>query len=246
MFCVGIFMNYLRLASALVAVVLLLAGCAGVPEVPFDRSTSGNVHTIGVLTEAYPAGPSAILVNNVGQSFGLIGSITESVMRNNRENSLKDILGRQHFEIQNRFNQTLASTLTAHGFQVVMVPVARETDGKLLEKYPDSFAVQADAYLDISVLGYGYVAASIADSAPYRPFMSARVKLVGARDKSVLMQDWVVYNAYNNPKYIVTLSPDPAYSYPTFDLLEQDPAGTATGLTVAVDKTAGAIAQLLR
>jgi hypothetical protein len=232
--------------ATLVAGLLLLAGCASIPEVPYDRSASKDVHTIGVLTEGYPTGPSAILAANLGASFGLIGGITESIMRSNRESSLKDIFTTEHFNVESEFDAALIGALTAQGYQVVTVPVNREKGGKMLEEWPANFTVAADAYLDISVTGYGYIAAAIADSAPYRPFLWAKVKLVKASDKSVLMQDIVLYNAYNSPKNAVTISADPTYSYTSFDLLEQDHDGTVTGLKVAADQSAVAVANLLR
>jgi hypothetical protein len=239
-------MRFTKTAALLAAVVLTLAGCATAPpEIPYDRTTSGTVHTIGVLSEGYPTGPSAILAANIGAGFGLIGGITESIMRSNRESSLRDIMASQNFRFEDEFNGTLVASLAAKGYQVVTVPVTRE-NGKQLDKYPDQFGVAADAYLDIAVYGYGYIAAAIADSAPYRPFMSARVRLIRASDKSVLMQDIVIYNPYNNPKNAVTISADPAYSYTTFDLLEGDRTGTVTGLKLAADQSADAVANLLR
>jgi hypothetical protein len=236
----------LRTVAVLATGMLLLAGCAAMPEVPYDRTSAGNIHTIGVLSEAYPSGPSAILAANLGASFGLIGGITEGIMRSNRESSLRDIMAGANFKVEDEFDASLVAALTAHGYQVIAVPVTREKKGDLLSVYPDHFAVAADAYLDISVVDYGYIAAAIADSAPYRPFLSARVKLVRASDKSVLMQDIVVYNAYNNPKNVVTISADPTYSFATFDMIEQDHADTVTGLKVAADQSAAAIANLLR
>jgi hypothetical protein len=185
-------MGFTKTAALLAAVVLILAGCASAPpEIPYDRSTAGTIHTIGVLTEGYPTGPSAILAANLGAGFGLIGGITEGIMRSNRESSLRDIMASQNFRFENEFNAALVAALVAQGYQVVPVSVSRES-GKMLEKYPASFEVAADAYLDISVGGYGYIAAAIADSAPYRPFLSAKVKLLRGSDKAVLMQDIVI------------------------------------------------------
>lgn len=241
-------MHFTKTAALLAAVVLTLAGCASAPpEIPYDRTTAGTIHTIGVLTEGYPSGgPSAILAANLGASFGLIGGITEGIMRSNRESSLRDIMASQNFRFENEFNATLLQAIAAHGYQVVTVPVGREQGNKLFDKYPANFEVAADAYLDIAVNDYGYIAAAISDSAPYRPFMSARVKLVRASDKAVLMQDIIIYNPYNNPKNAVTISSDPAYSYTTFDMLEGDRTGTVTGLKIAADQSAAAVANLLR
>lgn len=240
-------MRLFQTAAVMAVVMVVLAGCASPPpEIPYDRSFSGNIHTIGILTEGYPSGPSAILAANLGASFGLIGGITEGIMRSNRESSLRDIMAGERFKMEDEFESTLVAALIAHGYKVVMVPVARDRSGQLMDKYPDSFPVAADAYLDISVGGYGYIAAAIADSAPYRPFMNARVKLIRAADKSVLMQDIVIYNPYNNPKNAVTISSDPTYSFTTFDLIEQNRAGTVTGLKIAADQSAVAVANLLR
>ncbi len=117
-----------------------------------------------------------------------------------------------------------------------------------MKAYPSSNTEKVDAYLDLVMSGYGYIAAGIASGTPYRPIVVTQVRLVSARDSSVLMEDVVYYNRLNSSIETtnVTISPDPAYSFPDFSDLENDPNRTVEGLDVAFAKSTEAIGTLLR
>ncbi len=139
--------------------------------------------------------------------------------------------------------EALAAALQANGYEVAAIPVARDRKDDFLSQYPGA---PADAYLDLVVENYGYLAAGIGKSTPYRPFVRLKVRLVRAGDKSVLMQDAIDYNPLNNPENVITISPDAHYEFTDFDALTGDPAGSATGLRVALDTTMKNLAGLLR
>ena len=63
-------MNRFFAAAALAAIAVWLGSCATKPEIPYDRG-SASIHTIGIITPAFPDGPSVALASTVGQSFGL-------------------------------------------------------------------------------------------------------------------------------------------------------------------------------
>jgi hypothetical protein len=98
------------------------------------------------------------------------------------------------------------------------------------------------------VNGYGYIAAGIGSSTPYRPIDILQVRLVRALDSKVLMEDTVVYNpvAPALPTNIVTVSPNPDYTFQDFDALTADRVAMSKGLKDSVDQSADAVAKLLR
>lgn len=233
---------------AVLCALLFVAGCASKPAVPFDKSSASSIKTIGLLTPGVPSEPSAALASSPGQSFGLIGALIDAGIKEGRDSSLKRILDGQQFVADKAFTDGLVASLKARGYEVKLIPVSREDHGSLLKTYPSAKDNNVDAYLDV-VAFYGYVAAGVAASTPYRPFLYTDCKLVKAEDGSVLMSDSVFYNpvlaAGRNTDH-VTLGPDPDYAFPSFDDLEADPVKAAKGESVAFAATTDAIGNLLR
>ena len=232
----------------LLAVVLpplvVLAGCASVPQIPYDRMTAGEIKTIGVVTPKFPNRATVVLATSVGQSFGLVGALVDAGLQDGRDSSFKKMVDAQNFVAQDAFMQRLSETLQSHGYTVSNISAMRTRDG-FMDKYPTE---PADAYLDLVVTSYGYIAAGVSSSTPYRPRFAVQVRLVRASDSSVLLQDVVLYNAFTpggEPKAI-TISPDPAYEYETFDALESSSDMAVVGLQDAVYKSADAVGNLMR
>jgi hypothetical protein len=234
--------------AGLLALGLVLSGCATLPEIPYDRQTAGEIKTIGVLTPRFPDDAHVVLATTVGQSFGLIGALVDAGMQAERDNAFEAMLKPAHFSAHDEFMARLTHGLEAEGYTLSTVDVPRpKTD--FLKPYPTGHAV--DAYLDVVVLGYGYIAAGIGDATPYRPYFSLKVRLVRASDSAVLMQDVVVYNPYNiqggaQGAHAVTVSPDPQYVFVDFKTFKANPDRAIKGMQDAVDKSADAAAALLR
>ena len=84
-------MKALRVVAATLAAAVMLAGCAGQPEIPYDRAAKAQIKKIGIVTPVF-AEPSVILLNSVGSSFGLIGALADSSMQSNRDAKFKTLL----------------------------------------------------------------------------------------------------------------------------------------------------------
>jgi len=221
-----------------------LGACAA-PEIPFDRSTAPDVKTIGMITPIFPKQPTVWLASSVGQSFGLIGALVDAGLQGEREKKFQTVLVGHNYVAQDAFTDGLVASLQAQGYVVVQVPLARDKND-FAKKYPPADETKVDAYLDTVTLAYGYIAAGISSSNPYRPSVVTKVKLVRARDSSVLMQDLVFYNPVNNPKKIVTIAPDPAYQFPDFDSLMANQDQAVEGLRVAIKQTTQTISALMK
>lgn len=236
-----------RHAIAVIVVALLLVGCAAAPEIPLDHASAGNVKTIGVVTPSFPDKPVVVLASSVGQSFGLIGALVDAGMRANRESKFNELLKQQNFLAQEVFLQNLTARLEATGYTVTMIPLKREK-AEFETHYPSDDGTKVDAYLDLVAIGYGYVAAGIGSSTPYRPVFIVRARLVRAKDSSVLMQDVVAYNPVNAGPNVraITIPPDPAYSFTDFDTLVADPTKAAKGLQSAIEQSTQTVSALLK
>lgn len=234
-----------RVAVAAAAAVLL-AGCAAAPEIPYDRGTAGEIHSIGILTPSFPEKPTVFLASTPGQSFGLVGLIIDTSLQTSRESHFTTLLQERSFSEQDCFVASLTAGLQAQGYTVAVVPFKRETRQEFAVKYPTGPAPDVDAYLDLVATTYGYMATGIGADTPYRPWLEVRARLVNARDGSVLMQDIVVYNPLNGRDHVVTIAPDPARQYYNFNSLMADPDGAVVGLRLATEQSAQTVSKLLQ
>ena len=235
-------MKALRVVAATLAAAVMLAGCAGQPEIPYDRTAKAQIKKIGIVTPVF-AEPSVILLNSVGSSFGLIGALADSSMQSNRDAKFKTLLQQQKFSPQDHFLERLTQNLRAAGYTVAIVPMKRDGSG-FAEKYPTDATV--DAYLDLVAPVYGYIANGVGDSAPYRPRFVVQARLVSAKDSSVLMQDRVLYNPLGPVDKTITIPADPALQFKDFDALVASPANATKGLRMATEQSAQTIGKLLQ
>ena len=229
--------------------LLTVSGCATPPAIPFDRTSARDIKTVGILAPAFPNQPTAFFAASPGASFGLIGALIDAGIQADREKRLTAVLKSEQFDADTAFTAPLAEAVEAQGYAVALLPVERVKKDGFLEKYPSTDETNVDAYLDVIVLDYGYMAAGTHDSTPYRPRVTMRCQLVRASDSTVLMQDAVVYNPLGGPRRqdtTVTLTPDPAYSFSNMSTLEASPNQAAEGLEVALGKVASAVGALLQ
>jgi len=240
-----------RIVLRLLACLMLagMSACAS-DEIPFDHSANSGIKTIGILTPAMPDTPQIVLASDVGQSFGLVGALVDAGMKENRDTDFEKALKGTAFNSATRYLAALHAAIAARGYAAVDIPAFRPKAGFLKDYPPAAQYAQfkVDAYLDVALVGYeyGYIAAGIGSSTPYRPFAYARCRLVRASDGAVLMDDTVVYNPIGTPAKMVTIAPDPAYAFTDFDTLVGDPDKAAKGLDVSLTASADAIGALVQ
>ncbi len=226
--------------------VLLLVGCQSYKSVPFERSA--EIRRIGLPTPAAPDRPEAMLASSVGQSFGLVGALIDAGMASERASSLDRILAAEGFEAQEEMSRALVAALEARGYEVVLLEAERAPEPGYLEAYPKA-SPPVDAYLDVVVEAYGFAAAGIHASTPYRPYVYTANRLVAPGGR-VLMEDHVVYNHIERGGLVetqqVTVAPEAGYQYATFDGLTANAGVAVEGLDKAFDKTAETIGTLLQ
>jgi hypothetical protein len=238
--------------SALALMALLLASCATIPEIPFDL-TANPVSTIGFLDPGMPPKANVVLTGTVGQSVAasgglagaLIGSIIDESMRAARVKHFEEGTHSLNYVAHDRFIAAVTSALNAHGYTVKMIEAKRAKQDDWLASYPPAGDPPVDAYLDIALIDYGYLAAGIGNQ-PYRPFVDLKVKLVRASDGHVLMQDVIEYDPLGTPQKAVTIAPDPEFAFANADALYAAPQHAVDGLDRAFAQIADTLGNLLR
>lgn len=232
---------------ALVAVLsaMVLTGCTTISGVPYDRSASSKVKVIGLVTPYFPTRARIATASNLGQSAGILGVFVESTFQANRELNLASKLASQNFDARAIFITSLKQSLQKDGYTIIDVPLER-TKPELLMRYPRKTTPPLDAYLDIVVSAYGYVAAGIGDNTPYRPFVLTNARLTKQGGSTVLMRDHVEYNPITKNPQNVTIPVDVKYVFVDNNALQADPANAAAGIRQSLDTTAQTIGRLLK
>lgn len=240
--------------AAVAATLLAVAGCAKptVPTIPFDRMTGPEIKTIGVISPEMPRRPAVVLASTIGQTIGaghpllaLVANIVDATMQSNREDDLEEILIAEKFNAREKWKEKIRTELEAQNFTVEFISVAREKPGKFQKKYPQSANV--DAFLDIKIPYYGYIAVDTSDRTPYRPIMKSNVRLVRKSDSVVLMEDTVFYGALQNRTTVqnVTIAPHSMDRFTDFEDLEREPKKAVAYIDTSFLRSANAIGKLL-
>src|SRR5689334_20665355 len=157
------------------AAVAAVSGCVS-PYVgtPYERA-SANIHTIAIEHDAVPEKLTAWEVASVGSNFWLIGALTDAAIQQSRETALMTALHTVDFDAEATFDDRLVEQLNQDGYAATVLDGADRTRRVFLTTYTAS---GADAYLDIVITNYGYIASGAGQ--PWRPTVEATVRLVRA------------------------------------------------------------------
>ncbi len=189
-----------RRTTLIAAASAVLAGCAGNKPVVLDRQAMVAVQRIGLPAVRVPHSPDVRVVNGLSTrmaGFGLIGaigSVSGSVVRGNRSDSLVRMMAARRFDPGPALTTMLAAALAAKGFTVV--PVAADPKRRFLPTV--ATAPEYDAVLDCYVSTYGFTALDDSDDSPFRATVAVPARLIGAGG-AVLMQDTAVVSGGATP-----------------------------------------------
>ncbi|HJQ59757.1 MAG TPA: hypothetical protein VJ890_22810 [Vineibacter sp.] len=220
----------------------VLTACT-IASLPYDRQTAA-IKSIGVVTPARWDDTGTFLATSVGGSFGLIGALVDAAITSSRNARLRTILREQEYAPLGALQDEVIKALVANGYVATAIAQAAERR-EFLNASPASPS-PLDAYLDMVVLAHGYQAVGIGPSAPWRPFVVLRVRLVRLNDSAVLMQNTIAYNPLNAGRDVITISADTDFQFSTFNDLMAEPRKATSGLKTAIEQTAKTIATLLR
>ena len=130
----GVMRSVLRVVLVL-SFVSALAGCATKTAIPYDRSSSGKVQTIGILEPGLPSTPSVVLASTVGQSFGLLGVLVDAGLQSSRDSKMTSILNNNNFVANKVLVDKLTVALQAKGYEVKVIPAARPDKSEFVSRY---------------------------------------------------------------------------------------------------------------
>lgn len=232
----------------LLCLMLALNACASLPQKAFNKGAA-DIKTIEVLPMAYTE--AQISYPHPGLNFGLIGGVIAVAEINAKSNKLQDQLRGANFDHYGAFQTAFDEAMSARGYQLIWSdPVAASKKDKTkrgafgLRKSAQP-TDRADAQIDINLLFFGYAASGAGKNSPYRPTVSMSAQLFDKSGKKVLFSDVVTYHNTAQLKKAISIEPDPAFAYQTFDDLEAAGAAIAEGLDNAIRDSAKAMAKQL-
>jgi hypothetical protein len=231
---------------AIVCFISLIAACSTFPTQEFNKSANANLHAIAVAPLGIPEKPAVIILNAVGNSFGLIGGIVEATRAANASNELVGELKTGNLDYKTYLPAHIITALQAEGFTIRAVDGARaqgET-GKFLSKPP--LPPDADATLDIYVSYVGYIAAGA--TTDYRPAVHIEARLLDRKTQKVLFADQIYYNNFspNFAKQAISIEPDPAATFKDRAAMLAAPEAVARGLNEGLDAVSQELARQLK
>lgn len=224
-------------------ICLSLGACSSVHHRALDPSDRQEIRTIGLFTPAVPADVDVRMNVHPGQSLGVIGTLVAKRDMHGKQDDFRRIVRGEGFDSYQSFTPQLVAGLEDAGYTVKLIPMFRDLDsGEFLRQYPENDG-SVDAYLDLYSDMVGFAAAG--GTTPYRPSVLLHVRLVSARDRTILYQDAIAYNAFGDGDGAVTLPPAPQYAFQGFDALMENPRKALEGLKIAMQETGRALARLL-
>lgn len=227
----------------LAALAACVSACAS-PYVatPYDRSAH-NVRTIVVIDDAAEERGIAYEVASLGSNFGLIGVLADATVQDSRQRVVNEALDGVGFDAEAILEQRLDTALEGQDYTVSVQSGFTRPKRDFLVSYPTASG-DTDAYLDV-VIVYGYVSAGFLQ--PFRPHVTAQVRLVSAADPAlVLMDNVIVYNGLAAGQGFIVLTPNPDYAFEDRAALLADPDRLAAGIEEALNDVADTIARLLQ
>jgi hypothetical protein len=214
----------------------LLGGCASAPQQKLDATADLKSKTVVVVPVGMPKNPSINLVSSSAASFGLVGGLIEGGTVKKHMKALTGILADQKFDFHAEVSNEVVQTAQRSAARTLVPSVAGRDRNKWISPIP--VTPGADAYLDVYVTIFGYVASG--DMQPYVPSVDLWARFTAASGKQLFLThilynpDLDVVHKAKGPK----LTPDAAYRFASMDAIRADPAKAVAGLQAALSAVA--------
>jgi hypothetical protein len=236
--------------------MLLLSGCASLPNTGLDTSNQQKIQSITILPVV---APGHISVENMGIAggFGLVGGLIQESINKSHADDYSTHVADSKINFATIIKDRTSEVLSAGGYKVSSSPAEQgsEINYKELDAIPSAggmgryadpvdytkIQTNADATLSIWFTSIGYV--SLVQTIHFTPLVGVRVRLVDARTKQELY--FKTFSCgWDVQRGTVYVPADKKYSYLTFDELgNRDFDQSIEGLENCEDKIASLIGQ---
>ena len=220
-----------------------LSACASTYRATPLTAGAAPITRVAIADDALPEGVSAVEVASIASNFGLVGALVGAGVRDSREDAIDAALATVSFDAESELERMLAEALSNNGVQSVVAPGGRRPQRKFLVSYPTAEG-DVQAHLDLVAANYGYTSAG--HGQPWRPTTDVMVRLVSATGNRTLMENRITYNVMNPPRGVITIAPNPEYTFNNREEMRADPEKLANGIRDALRQVATTAAGLMR
>ena len=231
-----------RLSSILVS-ALLLGSCASVPPPQaFEHSAHGSVKRVCLVPPGVPDQIQVTITNPIGEGFGVVGTLIESRRSAAASTEVTAVVSQARYDLRAALTDAVSNAVRKAGFTVTRLDATRpkKEEAKFLSEYPQR--PQVDAYLDVYAPYVGFQAPQ--SSVDYRPRIELLVRLVSAKDGTILFQHHLVYGTTTGADdFAVLVRADDGTSFRDRTALKQSAATTVHALQSAIEAVSWELAK---
>lgn len=242
-------MSTIRSISFFLVISLSVSACVTLPEVAYDRPTSG-VQKIGLLAPGFPSkattpdmggGGAAAMAAAGGFVGALIGGAIAASIQSNRDGKLEEIVLNKDFNARALFQDQLINALQSEGYEVIRLPSGESNRTAHAAELPED-TQGVDAVFDVVTTSYGF----LSSGGEWRPHMHSKVLLTRVSDNSIVMQNIVNYNDFMVAGTQISISPNANYSWQKFDGVLETPDLAIAAMEDSINQSVAAIITLLK
>lgn len=177
----------------LISVAVVSFGCGGPSSILVKPGATKNIRSIAILEIKEPLYQVMDLSSTTAW-----GAIAEQDRAKEIKPKFVGILKKERFSFNKYLTSQLHRSLRKEGYKTYSIKVKRSEKSLFLASYKKYKSSKVDALLDINPLTAGYVVENALFSSHWRPETKTYVRLVNAKDESIIFQDTLMYG-YHNP-----------------------------------------------
>lgn len=209
----------LRNSLLLVAVLLLISGCANqVKRQAFNKDVHQQVKKIAIAETSDEESYNAWVMAHPGVNFGLIGGLIAAADMQAKSKRVSAAIDPQKTQLRHHFVTDLSASLNRQGYETEIVQLDKGLDEQramaaLKEK------THSDAVILANIHGQ-YIAA--APTTPYAPHVSVKVRAEAAQNGQVLYEDTISWGyAFGGNTQVVHLPGGDSYRFEDVSAIEK-------------------------
>ena len=213
---------------------LLFGGCASVPQQKLDARADLKSKTVVVMPVGIPKDATVNLISSSADSFGLVGGLIEGGILAKHVKDLAGLLESQKFDFHAEVSDEVVQTAQKSAAKIVVVDSTNVGAERTKWVSPVPVTSGADAYLDVYLATFGYVAKG--DQFPYVPSVDLWARITDASGKQLFLTH-ILYNPdldnirkSQGPK----ITPDAQYQFASMDAIKANPEKAVAGLKAAI------------
>ena len=198
--------------------------------------------SVSVADDPLPENVMAFQAASTMSNFGLIGALIDAGVQAGRKDAINDALDEIGYAPEDKLEELLVSTLSGEGINATVVEGPEREKREFLVDYPEA-PEGTQAHFDFVVSQFGYLQSG---GNAWRPAVLADVRLVDAASKATLMENRIALNIVDAPAGVITLPPNPDYSFANRDDMLANAERLAEGIDDALASVVTAAVGLLR